>query len=598
MRLSRPYRSALLTAISIALCANSHAEEDVVFQAMSDEMDRTMDSLQLEDSQKPYFVSYKVTDSKSVAVQASLGGIESRFSGENRVLHVDVRVGDYENDNTNFFSTKRGPGFTRGGVFSAFLGQFLPVSDDYQAIRRGLWRATDREYKNAVSSFADKSAYLRDRSRTDAPPNLLRVEPLVHIDSSTISESDESRTAQVALTLSAVFKGHPHIIFSRVGVQEAQSTTRFLNSEGSKYLLPSKSISISALAATQASDGTEINDSFVDQFSTWDELPSLDEQISRIEALLDRLEKLGVAESISRYAGPVLFEGEAAAELLNQVLAPRIVGFQMPVVDDPRLESMLMETGRNPYEDRIGKAVLPEWLSVTDDPTRDNYEGRPLKGTRAIDAEGVTPQLTEIVAGGVLKTLLTTRTPPSGISSSSGSSTPGGFAAPSNLFVVPAANTGSSDIRSEFMKLVSDGGYDFGIVVKRLYDTRPRQSVLRGATVPQGGGMGSASMLEPALEAYKAYPDGREVLVQKALFADFNQKDLEDIVAASTELYQLDTFFAASRVASSLGIPLPTTLIPMISVIAPSLLFEDITIRPQFGNVPRLPVIPHPLLDN
>lgn len=597
MRLWRPQPSALLTAIAIALCANSHAEEDVVFQAMSDEMERTMESLQLEDSQKPYFVSYKITDLKSFAVQASLGGIESRFGGENRVLHVDVRVGDYENDNTNFLSTKRGFGFTRGGVFSAFLGQFLPVSNNYKAIRRGLWRATDREYKNAVSSFADKSAFLRDRSRADAPPNFLRVEPLVHIDSSTNFESDESRTAEVALALSAVFKGHPHIILSRVGVQELQSTTRFLNSEGSKYLLPSNSISISALATTQADNGAEIHDSFVDGFSTWDELASLDVQIARIEALVDRLAQLRVAESISRYSGPVLFEGEAAAELLNQVLAPRIVGIQMPVADDPRLESVLLESGRNPYEDRIGKAVLPEWLSVTDNPTLDNYEGRSLKGTRAIDAEGVTPRLTEIIASGELKTLLTTRTPPSGISSSSGSSTPGGFAAPSNLFVVPAVNTGSDDIRTEFMKLVSDGGYEFGIVVKRLYDTRPRQSVLQGATVPQGAGMGSASMLEPALEAYKVYPDGREELIQKALFANFDQKDLEDIVAASTELYQLDTFFAVSRIASSLGVPIPTTLVPMISVIAPSLLFEDITIRPQFGNVPRLPVIPHPLLE-
>src|SRR5215467_1933343 len=110
--MKRALSAFLLTA------ATSFAADDVVMRSMRDEVARSMKKLQLESLQKPYFIAYRMVETSGCSAIATFGALnnsncdsaaESRF----RNLSVEVRVGDYARDNTNFFVPMTSAGVAR-----------------------------------------------------------------------------------------------------------------------------------------------------------------------------------------------------------------------------------------------------------------------------------------------------------------------------------------------------------------------------------------------------------------------------------------------------------------------------------------------------
>ena len=93
-------------------------------KALRDELGRTMEKLQLQEMEKPYFVAYRVLEATNAQIAASLGGVLSRREHSDRFLSVEVRVGDHNLDNTNFF-TMPDP---RSGVVSMYRPFSLPLA--------------------------------------------------------------------------------------------------------------------------------------------------------------------------------------------------------------------------------------------------------------------------------------------------------------------------------------------------------------------------------------------------------------------------------------------------------------------------------------
>ena len=114
--------------------------------AMKNEMQRTMDGLSKQDN-PPYFLSYAVTETKTIRMSASFGKLKYIENIASRILDIDIRVGNYELDNTH---TIRGSRFEFGG---GGKGIELPMSGDEQSIRAVIWNATDKLYKKAVERY-------------------------------------------------------------------------------------------------------------------------------------------------------------------------------------------------------------------------------------------------------------------------------------------------------------------------------------------------------------------------------------------------------------------------------------------------------------
>ena len=309
------------------------AQENLLMKALRDEMGRTMERLQLGDMDRPYYVAYWVQESTRLGRAAILGGLLGRGRGSgSRFLSVELRVGDHELDNTNFMDFGR----LRSRVVREGFPVSLPLRDDYRELRRQIWLATDGAYKQAVHRLAKKRATLQNKTRVEEIPDFSREKPVEYRDDGALAPLPEAaRVEETVQEMSALFKGMPHIFDSRVSAGLSRGKTYFVNSEGSSYIRNVSSVSIRALAATQAVDGTYLEDFVVARGRQWKDLPGQAELEAKMRAMAERLGRLREAGFVERYNGPVLFEGQAAAALVSQVLAPRLLALRTPIADEP-----------------------------------------------------------------------------------------------------------------------------------------------------------------------------------------------------------------------------------------------------------------------
>ena len=560
-----------IVRISMMLCALAatlplRAQDDMVVKAMRDELDRSMKQLQLENLEKPYFISYRVVDSDSTGVSASFGALNNSSQSRSRTFTVEVRVGDYKLDNTNFVSRN----FNMSSMVQVFNGTaLLPLEDDYTELRRQMWLATDATYKKAVEDLSRKRAALQNKVDSNDIPDFTRETSAQNTVDAPPVHADRAQWETMARNLSGLFRQMPAVNTSSVSFSAVNSYIRYLNSEGTSYTRREPRVAFSANAATQASNGTPLEDSVWFYARSLAEIPSADELTSRVRSLGQNLKDLRAASAIENYNGPVLVEGDAAPQLFRQVFAARLLGTRRALMDSG-LGSLQTGQAENPFIDKIGARVLPEFLSITDNPTLAEYNKIPLAGWCTVDEDGIPTRETRLVDKGILKTLLLTRDPVRGIVHSTGSRH-AGQVAPSNIFVTAENGLSQVELRTKFLDLVKQRNKEFGIVVRRM---RAGQ--------------------HPVL-AYKVFPDGREELIRGMQFSDLNTDSFKEIVAASKDL---NLFSFEFRSQSPFGMfSLGDELYAPVTLAVPSLLFEDVTVTKTRGEMSKPPVIPNPYFD-
>jgi predicted Zn-dependent protease len=82
---------------------------------------------------------------------------------------------------------------------------------------------------------------------------------------------------------------------------------------------------------------------------------------------------------------------------------------------------MLDRMGGASFQDKIGARVLPSFMSVRNNPSQTFFNGVALLGTSSVDDDGVKTRETVLIDHGILKNLLASRVPVSGILQSTGS---------------------------------------------------------------------------------------------------------------------------------------------------------------------------------
>ncbi|HZK76691.1 MAG TPA: hypothetical protein VFD13_07260, partial [Candidatus Kapabacteria bacterium] len=132
----------VLITVPGILLAQETASKDVVLQTMHAELAREHDALALQ-SVPPYYMSYNVGDEQNVSMAASYGALVKSDSSRRRMLLVDVRVGDYQLDNTHEL---RGS----NDMFAQSGAQSIPYEDDPESLRLALWRETNKSYNSAT----------------------------------------------------------------------------------------------------------------------------------------------------------------------------------------------------------------------------------------------------------------------------------------------------------------------------------------------------------------------------------------------------------------------------------------------------------------
>ena len=577
---------ALATTLLVALFGTTtHADDEVLMQAMHDELARTMDELRMEDMDSPYFVAYTVRDTAQVSTGASFGALLPSSKSRSRRLSVELRVGDPSFDNTNFRAM--------GSFQSGGGGAMLPLTDDAVEIRRQIWLATDAAYKNALKQIAAKRAGLQNATRIEDLGDLAPQEPYTHTDEAHGDLPGLPDIETLVRNLSMQFRDMPHIMDSSVRARVSQARTYYLNSEGSSFIRSDPLARLSVTAETQAVDGTMLHDFRAIYADSWDEIGKRDDLAAEVEALGTAIAaRRSAAKLDDRYIGPVLFEGQAAAEFTAQVLVPRLRGVRTPDTES-RFAGSMQQSG-NPFLDKIGARVLARFLDLKDDPT---LTGNGFVSGYPVDDEGVPAEATSLVENGILKTLVTTRNPVRGIDGSTGNRR-GSGPQPSNVAMTSKRGMTREELYGEMYLLMEEREAEYGIVVRRLGNPRMKPAG-SGFSISFGGSGPGQGNIENALLAYKVFPDGREELLQTVEFAGIADSVFKEIVAAS-DSNTIYTRTAGSSGFSS-GMVVMIGMTPAqgstVTLSVPDLLFEELSVRKPTGNLPHLPVAAHPFFE-
>ncbi|MGI0133444.1 MAG: hypothetical protein ACREBW_00600, partial [Candidatus Micrarchaeaceae archaeon] len=199
------------------------SSDDVIFKALTAEMNRSTKRLHINGHPSPYYLSYTVRDTDSFRVAGAFGAVTDDVTSKHRNLNVDLRLGNYKLDSSSLLSSRQSP-FGRLSRIFGHSGS-LPYDDDYDALRHKLWIATDSAYKRAVESLESNKRYLKDNTVEDRPDALSREKPVVCIEPQAKLIVDKKKWADNMRRLSGLFRDYPKVLRSHTSFA-AQADTR------------------------------------------------------------------------------------------------------------------------------------------------------------------------------------------------------------------------------------------------------------------------------------------------------------------------------------------------------------------------------------
>ena len=103
----------------------------------------------------------------------------------------------------------------------------------------------------------------------------------------------------------------------------------------------------------------------------------------------------------------------------------------------------------------------------------------------------------------------------------------------------------------------------------------------------------SGYTIEPVIEAYKVYANGREELIRNLQVAGMSIGSFRDILAAGDKPVAYTGAYMNNRRNPFMNGPIFFGS-QLISIVTPSLLFEEVTLQRPIGEVPKLPFTAHP----
>ncbi|MCX7602920.1 MAG: metallopeptidase TldD-related protein [Bryobacteraceae bacterium] len=564
---------------------NAALNTDPVLRAMAEELTRARNLRAL--GEAVYFAEISVDDVETFGVGATLGANFAAQRSYLRPVRPLVRVGGPRFDNTgsiysDFFSGSR------------FDPGVLPIENSVPVLRHALWLAFDRAYKTAYEALGRKAAALRGVTQTEQMPDFWPATPVVVLEPPVRAPIDESGWTQRVKRLSAIFASYPAVTSSGVDFQLSQGMSYYLNTEGSLVRVADRIAFLRVRGSLQAPDGMVLYDGDTVEWPDPSRPPAEEVLRQATEAVARNLDGLARAPFGESYTGPVLFEGVAAAQIFAEVFGASLGVTRRPVSEPGR--PLPWQTSE--LEGRLGLRVLPEWMDVIDDPGAREFQGRPLLGFYLVDLDGVRPQRLALVEKGVLKTLLTTRQPVRGIDGPNGRARlPGPFGVKipriSNLFVQASAAENEAALKQRLLQLARQMGREYAVIIRKMdFPSQGSAEDLRQRAMQAGrSGAGGRLTSSPVL-AYRVHLDGREELVRGLRFRSLGTRQFRDILAAGDRLHQFDYLDNGAAMAlTGAG-----NYVVGCSVIAPSLLFEELELEAAADDLPKPPIVPPPPL--
>jgi len=567
--------------------------DDMVLKAMQDELQRNFDSLLIQDglgipyfggfemindkndagkrevlnstnrdvsdtasmpgkpANHPYFISYTIEIYNTYQAAATFGELEGEGSSSFSRGDVDLRVGDYSLDNT-----PEGRWRYRSGMYQSYV----PVDADYWGLRKALWWQSDLAFKRAIEQYSHKKMMMKTKKRKEPLDDLSREKPYRFFQQPPDEKLEWDRVKNLLKEVSLLFREYPQISKSQAEALVQFKKHYFISSEGTANRTFGSIGSVNVEMSGLTDNGLMLKDGFSVDYSSGQELVSI---LKKARMEIDKFCGQLKAQPMEDYFGPVLLEGQAAAEFIVQTIVPLMQAERDPVSDYEYADNTSSDLKK-----WLDKRITAPHITLVDDPSAAIYQDDSLGGHYAVDDEGMQGRRITLIENGILKTFYMSRSPIEKLYGSNGHLR-GGQLMPGNLFFSSSKGLSQKKLLKTMEKLCKEKGNEYGIIVKRLE--------------PQKYSLGYMDATLKAMEAYKYdLKTKRLTLVRNLILRDVSRRTLRDIYRTGEKQMVYNSRIGSGVESEPFAVITPDILLDQIEASGPS----EVGSQPPFLNNP------------
>jgi predicted Zn-dependent protease len=526
---------------------------------------RRLDAAMAELSQAaevPHYTALTVSDWHEVNLTARDGTLAWRADEHSRYLDVDLRVGTPELDSTH---PLRGFSALEGDERGALS---VPLDDGF-AMEHAVWRELDQRYRDAVERIVVLRANLNVKVEEEDPAPDFQPLAKGAVSREAVPELqlDLDAWAPAMVAASERLESVPEVVQHSISLDADRVRTTLVDTEGARLEHGRRHVRLSMHLQGVADDGDQVSVFRAVDVHDARRLPSPDSLMDWASEAIDDLKARRSAPRGEPYSGPVMLEGRAAAVFFHEVLGHRVEGHRQK-----------RDTEGKTFADHVGRAVLPPWIDVVDDPTLAELAGEQLNGHYAYDDEAIAAAPAVLVDDGVFTGFLMSRSPIEGFPHSNGhgrrSTGRMPLARMGNTVVTAEGGVPRQELRRRLLQQVREQGLEYGYVVDEI----------EGGFTMTGRVMPNAFNVR-ASTTWRVFADGRpDELVRGIDLVGTPLVAFSQLIAAGDD----PQVFNGSCGAESGWVP--------VSAVAPSLLFSKLEFQLKEKADDRPPLLPKPVL--
>ncbi|HUK29827.1 MAG TPA: metallopeptidase TldD-related protein [Candidatus Acidoferrum sp.] len=542
--------------------SQQQAQPSPMIAAMSAELDRNMPILS-KASPPAYYIGYTLSQLRAAEVMGSNGALLNSSDNLQRFLEVRMRVGNYSLDNTHKVGNE-------AAAYDPSPGTPVPIEDDAAVLRRAIWLETDRQYRAAAEALVkiDTSKEVQATAPEEGAPDFSQEQPHVFYGPEANYQLDRRPWEQKVRDYTAYFRQSNSILNSIVTFT-AQAVNQYqVNSEGTKLQFGQVRYRLELFIQGKAPDGMDLDRYYNFDWVDVKDTPTNDAVFAAEKTMRAELEALVKAPLVDPFAGPALLTGRAAAVFFHEVFGHRDEGFRQKDATEGQT-----------FAKKVGQQIMPDFITIVDDPTMAQMKRDVLLGSYPYDDEGVPSQRVVLVDHGILRNFEMSRQPLKEFLHSNGHGRRQIGAQPvsrqGNLIVESNKTVSNSELRKMFIEEIKKQGKPFGLMIDDI----------AGGFTFTGRGQPQAFQVQP-LVVYKVFPDGRpDELVRGVDIVGTPLVSLTKIVATgdTTEI------FNGYCGAESGSVP--------VAAAAPMMLLSELEVQKKGASTDKPPLLPPPAHD-
>jgi TldD protein len=533
-----------------------------VLATMTAELNRSMPIL-TKATPPAYYMNYTLTQARRASVMGSNGALLDSSEKLDRWLEVQVRVGDYNVDNTH----KIGGGQP---AYEPSPGTQAPIEDDPVVLRRAIWMETDRQYRAAAEALVriQTNKEVEAQSSEEGAPDFSHEKPQMSYEPEANYQLDRKPWEQKVRDYTAYFRQSPTVLNSIVTFTAQADNSYQVNSEGTQLQHGQVRFRLELFIVGKAPDGMDLNRYYNFDWVDAKDAPSNDAVYAAEKTMVSELESLVKAPLVEPFAGPTMLTGRAAAVFFHEVFGHRDEGFRQKASNEGQT-----------FARKVGEPIMPDFISIVDDPTAKRLNKDVLLGSYTFDDEGVPSQRVTLVDKGVLKGFEMSRQSLKEFPYSNGHGRRQLGAQPvsrqGNLIVESSRKVSNAELRRMFIAEIKKQGRPFGLLIDDI----------AGGFTFTGRGQPQAFQVEP-LVVYKVYADGKpDEMVRGVNIVGTPLLSLTKIVATG----DTQEVFNGYCGAESGSIP--------VAAAAPAMLITEMEVSKKESSTDKPPTLPKPPIE-